>query len=207
MTVQMIGGLGATLAVASLLLAWAQNRAGAPAGRSLPFGRFEAGGGIDPASASVFLALMSIAAFCILAIHPEAPTSIPMAIATRNAVDNAQKADADVARIRAYLESAGRSPAPKLQSTSPQHEDSGLPDVNTMIAQLEVRLETSPGDVDGWRTLGWSYRHTDRPGEAVVAYERAAALAPERTDIAEALAEARSASNASEKSAAAQQTK
>ncbi len=43
-------------------------------------------------------------------------------------------------------------------------------------AQLEARLQKSPGDAEGWRMLGRTYLVTGRAGDAVRAYERASAL-------------------------------
>jgi cytochrome c-type biogenesis protein CcmH len=48
-----------------------------------------------------------------------------------------------------------------------------------MIEGLSQRLEASPGDLDGWKMLGWSYFNTGRFPEAAEAYARAAALAPQ----------------------------
>ena len=45
-----------------------------------------------------------------------------------------------------------------------------LPEVNTMIERLAARLETAPGDIEGWRTLGWSYFHTARYEQAAAAF-------------------------------------
>lgn len=66
-----------------------------------------------------------------------------------------------------------------------------LPDVDTMIARLAKRLESDPGNVDGWRTLGWSYLHTGKYAEAVKAYTTALTLDPQDADITSALEEAR----------------
>jgi cytochrome c-type biogenesis protein CcmH len=51
----------------------------------------------------------------------------------------------------------------------------GTPDasVEQMIAQLEQRLAESPGEVNGWRLLGRSYLVTNRPLQAVLAYQKA----------------------------------
>ena len=57
--------------------------------------------------------------------------------------------------------------------------DQPLGDVDTMIARLELRLKGDPSDVAGWRMLGWSRLQTGRPADAVIAYERAVALAPD----------------------------
>jgi cytochrome c-type biogenesis protein CcmH len=66
-----------------------------------------------------------------------------------------------------------------------------LPDVNTMIEQLAARLETAPGDIKGWRMLGWSYFHTGRYEQAAAAYARAVELDPNSTALKTSYAEAK----------------
>ena len=71
-------------------------------------------------------------------------------------------------------------------------EDAGapnLPDVDTMIVRLEKRLESEPENIDGWRMLGWSYANTGKFNEAVTAYQRALALAPDNAELSAALEE------------------
>jgi tetratricopeptide (TPR) repeat protein len=100
--------------------------------------------------------------------------------------------DAEVTRIEKYLASVGRT-APAREASAPQSQAGGLPDVETMIASLAKRLEAQPGDVEGWRTLGWSYLNTGRPAEALKAYEKAIEIAPDRQDLKEGLETARAA--------------
>lgn len=100
--------------------------------------------------------------------------------------------DAEVTRIEKYLASVGRT-APAREASAPQSQAGGLPDVETMIASLAKRLQAQPGDVEGWRTLGWSYLNTGRPAEALKAYEKAIEIAPDRQDLKEGLATARAA--------------
>jgi cytochrome c-type biogenesis protein CcmH len=68
--------------------------------------------------------------------------------------------------------------------------DAPLGDVDTMIARLELRLKGDPADVAGWRMLGWSRLQTGRAADAVVAYERAVALAPDDAATWSSLGEA-----------------
>lgn len=89
--------------------------------------------------------------------------------------------DGDVARIESYLAAAGVAMPLPVQTQS--ESQAGLPDVATMIERLEQRLKSTPGDVEGWRTLGWSYMSTGRPGDAVSAYDMALAAAPDRVDL------------------------
>jgi cytochrome c-type biogenesis protein CcmH len=64
-------------------------------------------------------------------------------------------------------------------------------DVATTIAGLEKRLAANPGDVEGWRMLGWADFETRRFAEAARAYARAATLAPDQAALWSALGEAR----------------
>jgi cytochrome c-type biogenesis protein CcmH len=66
-----------------------------------------------------------------------------------------------------------------------------LPDVNTMIERLAVRLETTPGDVRGWRMLGWSYFNTGQYEQAASAYAKAVVLDPTSAELKLAYEEAK----------------
>ncbi len=66
-----------------------------------------------------------------------------------------------LARLKDYTRSTGtEEPAPTAAAGKP------LPDVNTMIDRLAARLEIAPGDIKGWRMLGWSYFNTGRYEQA-----------------------------------------
>lgn len=52
-----------------------------------------------------------------------------------------------------------------------------------MIDRLAARLKNAPDDAKGWRTLGWSYFHTERYKEAENAYARAVELDPGSADL------------------------
>jgi cytochrome c-type biogenesis protein CcmH len=89
-----------------------------------------------------------------------------------------------------------------IRSEEPKHapaDGKQLPDVNTMIERLASRLETTPEDIKGWRTLGWSYFYTGRHKEAVAAYAKAVALNPDskelRTEYEEVKAKASESNN------------
>jgi cytochrome c-type biogenesis protein CcmH len=83
-----------------------------------------------------------------------------------------------LARLEDYTRSiATQDPAPMPAA------DKLLPDVNTMIERLAARLETTPNDSKGWRTLGWSYFNTGRYAQAATAYARAVELDPASTDL------------------------
>ena len=57
------------------------------------------------------------------------------------------------------------------------------PQVMAMVARLEQRLAEQPNDAAGWAQLGRSYGVLNRRDEAIKAYERAYALAPEDSAI------------------------
>jgi cytochrome c-type biogenesis protein CcmH len=88
-----------------------------------------------------------------------------------------------LARLNNYTRSIGaEEPASKAQ---PSTVAAGkmLPDVNTMIERLAARLETTPDDIKGWRTLGWSYFHTGHYQQAAMAYARAVELDPNSAEL------------------------
>jgi cytochrome c-type biogenesis protein CcmH len=94
--------------------------------------------------------------------------------------------DEAVARLKDYTRSIGTEKPPSTQA-----EAKLLPDVNTMIERLAARLETTPGDIKGWRMLGWSYFQTERYKEAVNAYAKAVALDPKSAELKVAYEEAK----------------
>ena len=82
---------------------------------------------------------------------------------------------------------AAPSPAPQPAAAVIAHP---MGDVPTMVAQLEAQLQQSPNNAEGWRMLGWSYMHLNRPSDAAKAYAKAAALAPGNADYLSAEGEA-----------------
>jgi cytochrome c-type biogenesis protein CcmH len=94
--------------------------------------------------------------------------------------------------LRAYTDQIGDEPASVAAAQSGANSPT-LPDVDTMIAKLISRLEKQPNDVNGWKMLGWSYLNTDRPEEAVRAYESALNLEPGNVEIEKGLETAKSA--------------
>jgi cytochrome c-type biogenesis protein CcmH len=55
--------------------------------------------------------------------------------------------------------------------------------IRGMVAQLAVRLQSQPGDVEGWLRLGRSYAVLDEQDKAVDAYQHAAKLKPDDAGI------------------------
>lgn len=136
------------------------------------------------ATIATFVTALTLSGFNAIATDASAPRITASSTASGGA-------SSEMAQLENYLAKAGggesrqQTPMPKADAAA------ALPDVDTMIARLAARLEQAPDDVEGWRTLGWSYLNTNRARDAVTAYERAASLAPARTDIAEALQQAR----------------
>lgn len=68
--------------------------------------------------------------------------------------------------------------------------NSNLPPVDELIERLAVRLEKNPKDIQGWRTLGWSYLSLKRFDDAAAAYARAIEFFPVVADLYSARGEA-----------------
>ena len=83
-----------------------------------------------------------------------------------------------LARLTDYARSIGTG-----QPSSMTAAGELLPDVNAMIERLAARLETESQDIEGWRTLGWSYFHTARYEQAAAAFGRALALDPGSAEL------------------------
>lgn len=86
---------------------------------------------------------------------------------------------------------AGPAPAGmELAGASDSAGQMNVAPVDQMIADLEGRLVANPGDVEGWRMLGWSKFRTDDFQGAADAYGRAARLAPSDSETLSAYGEA-----------------
>jgi tetratricopeptide (TPR) repeat protein len=83
-----------------------------------------------------------------------------------------------LARLKDYTRSIGTEEPASMAAAGKL-----LPDVNSMIERLAARLETTPEDIEGWRTLGWSYFHTARYEQAATAYARAVELDPSSAEL------------------------
>jgi cytochrome c-type biogenesis protein CcmH len=96
-------------------------------------------------------------------------------------------------RLKDYTRSIGaKEPAP---AAAP---DNLLPDVNTMMERLAARLETAPGDIKGWRMLGWSYLNTGRYKLAAAAYAKAVELDPNSAELKASYEEAKAKASGSD---------
>ncbi len=119
--------------------------------------------------AAVFLLVSGIGAVTSYLEYPRRE----MASADANA------SDAELlARLQNY---AGSIPAE--DPSPPKTASTMLPDVTTMIDRLAARLETNPKDLEGWRTLGWSYFHMARYDQAATAFARAVDLDPASAEL------------------------
>jgi cytochrome c-type biogenesis protein CcmH len=58
-----------------------------------------------------------------------------------------------------------------------------LPTVEEMMQRLAARLARNPDDIEGWRTLGWSYLNIGLFTQAEEAYAKAIALDPGNTEF------------------------
>ncbi len=100
-----------------------------------------------------------------------------------------------LARLDDYARSIGTEEHPSMAA-----DGKLLPDVNTMIERLAARLETTPGDIEGWRTLGWSYFHTARYEQAVTAFAKAVELDPSSAELKRSYEEAKAKASESDNS-------
>ena len=78
-----------------------------------------------------------------------------------------------------------QTPLSPVDSAQRQQVDS----VDSMLRQLEIRLQNDPDDVEGWRMLGWSKFRTEDYLGASAAYKRAVELDPSDGLIQSAYAE------------------
>lgn len=109
----------------------------------------------------------------------------------------------DLASVSSSLRAdAGEGSLPMLSSPPPGHpmdglaaagevpssdggasSQTGLPSVEEMTQRLAARLSQHPDDVEGWRTLGWSYLNLGRFSEAADAYAKAIKLNPTNEEL------------------------
>lgn len=81
-----------------------------------------------------------------------------------------------------------------VMTTARGDHTGGDAQIEAMVNSLAQRLRDTPDDAPGWALLARSYSTMERPADAVAAYARAVALAPDvaslRADYADALATA-----------------
>jgi len=78
--------------------------------------------------------------------------------------------------------------AENQKNVVPRNAD-GTPDIDTMVAGLQKKLEAEPNNPKGWYMLGRSYMVLKRFPEAVKAYEKAYKLMPESAEVMLSLAD------------------
>jgi cytochrome c-type biogenesis protein CcmH len=77
----------------------------------------------------------------------------------------------------------GFAAAGKVNASGAAALQTGLPSVEEMTQRLAARLSQHPDDIDGWRTLGWSYVNIGRFPEAAAAYAKAIKLDPTNMEL------------------------
>jgi cytochrome c-type biogenesis protein CcmH len=96
----------------------------------------------------------------------------------------AREAGIDPATITPSAEAraaaAARAPETAIASLPPEQRNQAI---RSMVEGLAARLETQPDDLDGWLRLGRAWMVLGEKPRARAAYERAAALAPQRVDV------------------------
>ena len=127
-----------------------------------------------------------------LALAADIPDNSPMRESIAAGVAEAAKAGG----ISAPALPKGTPPQPQpdaAESAGPNQEQMGaaaqMPEgerkqmIESMVAQLAARLQTSPDDVEGWMRLGRSYAVLGQPDKAVDAFEHAVKLKPDDPSI------------------------
>jgi cytochrome c-type biogenesis protein CcmH/NrfG len=135
------------------------------------------------AAIAAFVIVSSIGAARVLLSDPPQATSSDHAIAVAGAADD------PLAQLKEYAGSIATEQ--RASTATAPAAGKMLPDVNTMIDKLAARLEANPKDVEGWRTLGWSYFHTERFEQAASAFSRAVDLDPNSAELKRSYDEAK----------------
>mgnify|MGYP001048707824 CR=1 FL=1 len=117
--------------------------------------------------------------------QPEAPRAVPIAVLVMIALPFG--AAALYGNLSTF---PWDNPGTATASAGGHAQDGGS--MEEVIAQLEARLEASPGDAEGWRMLGRTLLVSGRASESVAAYEKASSLTGGKDpnielDLAEAL--------------------
>ena len=128
-----------------------------------------------------------------LALAADIPDDLPM----RELIAAGVAAAAKAGGISAPALPKGTPPQPQPDAAEsgagPNQEQMGaaaqMPEgerkqmIESMVAQLAARLQTSPDDVEGWMRLGRSYAVLGQPDKAVDAFEHAVKLKPDDPSI------------------------
>jgi cytochrome c-type biogenesis protein CcmH len=100
----------------------------------------------------------------------------------------AERAGVDAEAMLAERQGTARS-GPAMAADMSEAEREAM--IRSMVDGLAARLKENPEDVDGWLRLGRSQLVLGEPENAIEAYERARALAPDNADALMGEAEAR----------------
>ena len=73
--------------------------------------------------------------------------------------------------------------APSQEAQAPMVPQGPTPEQRAALKELEARVQKDPNDVEAWVQLGDLHYDTDRPMEAIRAYERAMTLKPGNPDV------------------------
>lgn len=194
-------GTTATLLAAILLLLRTEIRGQRPA---IAFARWWVAANTRT-SGLVLALLVAISVSCLAPIFTNARyepigASVPTAHANMPSKQAAREPDEvpaaqEFEALKAYADDIDSKPQPAATASSAP-ASAALPDVDTMITKLVARLQEKPEDANGWKMLGWSYLNTERPQEAVRAYETALKLQPDDAEIKIGLEKAKSAQTA-----------
>jgi cytochrome c-type biogenesis protein CcmH/NrfG len=76
-----------------------------------------------------------------------------------------------------------RPAAPPQEAQAPMVPPGPTPEQRTALKELETRVQKDPNDVEAWVQLGDLNYDTDRPMEAIRAYEQALSLKPGNPDV------------------------
>jgi len=142
------------------------------------------------APAAVFLLVVGVGA---PASHLADTLEAPGAADTNPAWDPGSDNDM-LASLTDYTRSIGADGA-----ASTPADGNLLPEVNVMIERLAARLETAPGEVKGWRMLGWSYFNMERYEQAAAAYAKAVDLDPSSAELKRSYEEAKAKASTGDK--------
>jgi cytochrome c-type biogenesis protein CcmH len=135
------------------------------------------------AAAAVFLLVAGIGAAASYVGNTSGAT---VSKSPHSSSPSASAEDGEIARLADYTRSIGGG-----EPVSAATAGKMLPDVNTMIERLAARLETAPGDMQGWRMLGWSYFQTERYEQAAAAFAKAVELDPSSAELKASYEEAK----------------
>ena len=123
-----------------------------------------------------------------LALEAETAADAPWRpILERRIREAAEAHDIDVSALRAaQSDGAASPPGPSKEAVEAAREmtpEQRAEMIRGMVERLASRLADQPDDLEGWRRLGRAYSVLGEAGKSADAYGKAAALAPENTEV------------------------